>query len=380
MPDALTEIRISRSALIHNVKAFRRVIGSQVKLMAVVKSNAYGHGVGECAPVFAKAGADWFGVASLSEALKLRKTVSRKKVIVLSYIDGDTQMLTAAIQQGIRLPAYTVAQLCLYQRVARKLHKHAIVHLKFDTGTTRIGFLPKDLPQVVKFIRQLSNVRTEGVYSHFAEVEAKQQTFSQMQHRRFATLAESLELSLGKQLIKHMDCSAGVLVHPDAHFDMVRIGMSLYGILTVADLRRVHVRFPKFSLRPALSWYTRVLQVKNVPSGTTIGYNRTYTTKRPTNIAVLPVGYWDGLDRKLSNVGKVLICKQYAPIRGRVCMNLTMVDVTDIPSTRAGRSVTLIGCDGTTCIPAETLAKQIGTIPYEVLTRINPLLPRTLVP
>ena len=380
MRHALTEIQISRSALAQNVRAFRRVIGSRVLLMAVVKSNAYGHGVGECAPVFAKAGADWFGVASLSEARELQNIVKKKKILVLSFTDGGTPAISAAIQQGIRLPAYTVQQLRLYQRLARKLHRHAFVHLKFDTGTTRIGFLPKDVSQVVGVVRRLANVRVEGVYSHFAKVEAKQQAFSQMQHQCFATLAESLERLLGKRLLKHIDCSAGVLVHPDAHFDMVRIGMSLYGIYTVADLRRVHIRFPKFSLRPALAWRTHVLQVKRVPSGTTIGYNRTYTTKRPTDVAVLPVGYWDGLDRKLSNVGEVLIRKQYAPIRGRVCMNLTMVDVTGIHSVRAGSSVTIIGCDGALCLPAETLAEQVGTIPYEVLTRLNPLIPRTLVP
>ncbi len=379
MRSSLSEIRISRSALVHNVRAFRRVIGPRVKLMAVVKSNAYGHGVGECAPVFAQAGADWFGVASLQEALALRQVIRRTPVIALSYVDGGSGAIRRAIQQGIRLPAYTVEHLRLYQRVARELRKQAMVHVKFDTGTTRIGFLPSALPSILRTLRQSPRVCVEGVYSHFAEVESKRQVFSQMQHKRFATLATELEQGVGKRLLKHMDCSAGVLVHPDAHFDMVRVGMSLYGIHTVADVRRVHVRFPEFSLRPALTWQAKVLQVKRVPRGTTIGYNRTFTCSRATDVATVPIGYWDGYDRKLSNVGIVLSNRRRAPVRGRICMNLTIVDVTHIPNVRAGSLVTLLGCQGAYCISAETLAAQIGTIPYEVLARLNPLIPRTLV-
>jgi alanine racemase len=379
MRGALTEIAISRSSLIHNVKAFRRVVGPRVRLMAVVKSNAYGHGVGECASVFKVAGVDWFGVASLREALQLRLWIRRKPILILSYVDGSTPELRKAIQHEVRLPAYTLEQLHQYQRIAHQLKKSAIVHIKFDTGTSRIGFLPKELPRVLQELLRLPNINVEGVFSHFADVEAKQQEFSQLQQERFATLAKILERSLGKQLIKHIDCSAGVLVHTDTHFDMVRVGMSLYGVLTVADVRRVHTRFPRFTLRPALSLHTRVIQVKSVPRGVTIGYGRTFHVKQPTRIAVLPIGYWDGYDRKLSNTGYVLIHGKRAPIRGRVCMNLTMVEVTNLTEARVGSRVTLIGCEGASCITAETLAEQIGSIPYEVLTRLNPLIPRVLV-
>lgn len=375
-----TEIRISRSALTHNVRAFRLVVGSRVKLMAVVKSNAYGHGVGECAPVFQRAGANWFGVASLSEALQLRKVIPRRPIAVLSYVDGDASELQVSMQQEVRLPAYTLEQLELFNHIARRAKLKAVVHVKFDTGTTRIGFLPEALPRVLTVLKRLNNIVVEGVYSHFAEVEAKQQRFSQEQHTRFATLAANLEFALGKPLLKHIDCSAGVLVHPDAHFDMVRIGMSLYGIHTVADVRRVRRRFPHFSLHPALTFRTTVIQVKRVPAGTTVGYNRTFRASKPTTIAVLPIGYWEGVDRKLSNRGWVIINGHRAPIRGRVCMNLTMVEVTGIPSVRVGSVATVLGCNGGQCVPVETPAVQIGTIPYEVVTRLNPLIPRVLEP
>lgn len=368
----LTEIRISRSALVHNVRAFRKVIDPKVKFMAVVKSNAYGHGVGECAPIIDRAGADWFGVASVQEALALRKVIRTKPICVLSFVDVDDTTLEIAMRKKIRLPAYTVQMLKRYERVSNKARVQTYVHIKLDTGTTRIGFLPKELPAVIRTLRKGTHTVAEGVYSHFAEVESQRQKFSQLQHERFAKLVRQLETSLGKRLLKHMDCSAGTLVHPDAHFDMVRVGMSLYGVYTVADPRRVQKLFPKFQLQPVLRWYTIVLQTKRIPAGTSIGYNRTYTTKRQAQVVVLPVGYWDGLDRRLSNCGVVYVGRHRAYIRGRVCMNLTMVEVPYLAKIPVGTTVELLGPR----VPAATMATQCGTIPYEVLTRLNPLLPR----
>lgn len=372
----LTEIRISRSALVHNVSAFRRVIGPQVKLMAVVKSNAYGHGVGECAPVFAKAGVDWFGVASVTEALQLQTFSHRKPVAALSYADVGVTALRQAIIKNIRLPAYTLEQLKQYNAIARQTRSTARVHVKFDTGTTRVGFLPNELPAVLQQLTRSKYIFVEGVYSHFAEVERKLQVFSNEQLMRFTTLAIELESFLGRRVVKHIDCSAGVLLQPTSHLDMVRVGMSLYGIHTTQDVSGLQKRHPGFALQPALSWVTKVIQVKRVPKGTTIGYNRTYVARRPTTIAVLPVGYWEGLDRGLSNCGSVLVHGKISPIRGRVCMNVCMIDVTAIKNVQVGDEVVLIGKQGRMCISADQLAQKLDTIPYEVVTRLNPLIPR----
>ncbi|MEK7631340.1 MAG: alanine racemase [Patescibacteria group bacterium] len=372
----LTEIRISRSAFIHNVKSFRNVIGPRVKLMAVVKSNAYGHGVGECAPFLARHNVDWFGVASTSEALAVHRLVHSKPILVLSYIDVSDTALVQAIRKGIRLPVYTREMLARVARVAKRAGQPVHVHLKFDTGTTRIGFLSSVLPTLIRQIRSLKYVQVEGVFSHFAEVESRQQAFTKLQIQRFTKLASTLEAAIGRPLIKHLDCSAGVLLQPDAHFDMVRVGMSLYGIHTIADLQQVHAKNPAFDLRPVLSWHTKVIQMKSVPAGTTIGYNRTYRTSRRTTIATLPVGYWDGYDRKLSQRGLVFAGQTPCPVRGRVCMNVTMVDATKVHGLRAGTTVELIGPH----ITATAIASMCGTIPYEVLTRLNPLIPRTFVP
>ncbi len=261
------------------------------------------------------------------------------------------------------------------ERCAKRERCTAKVHVKFDTGATRVGFLPKEMQQLIIAVKKCPHVLVEGVYSHFAEVESTDQTFSQLQHERFATLTNILEKSLGRRLVKHMDCSAGALVHPDAHFDMVRIGISAYGIYSVADTKRVKRQFPGFTLRPALSWQTKLVQVKTVPAGTTIGYNRTFRCRRTTTIGVMPIGYWEGLDRKLSNVGTVAIGRTSTRIRGRVCMNLTMIEIPKSVTARSGTEVTVIGPGN----PVETLAKQSGTIAYEVLTRINPLIPRRII-
>ncbi len=366
-------IRISRSALAHNVRAFRRILPKETQLMAVVKGNAYGHGMELCARVFAQAGAQWFGVAGVQEALVLQHLVS-KPILVLSYLDGETADLEKAIRVNIRFPAYSLAMLHMYERLGKKVKQAVRVHVKLDTGTTRVGFLPKELPQLIQTLRRLPHVHVEGVYSHFAEVETRDQNFSQLQHERFTTLASTLESGVGECLIKHMNCSAGTLVHPDADLNMVRIGMSLYGVWTVADPTRVHKRYPGFRLRPALRWDTQLVQVKAVNAGTSVGYNRTYRFIRPGRIGVIPVGYWDGFDRSLSNRGVVHIGQHRAPIRGRICMNLSMVDVSNVPGARTGTRVSLIGPD----VPAELMAQQSGTIVYEVLTRLHPQIPRSL--
>jgi len=371
----LTEIRISRSALHRNVRAFRRVIGPKVALMAVVKSNAYGHGVGECVPIFAQAGVDWFGVASVTEALALRQQQRKKSILVLSYVDGDANALVNAIRQGIRLPAYTLDMLQRFDRAAKKARHPAYIHVKFDTGTSRIGFLPIEVSTVLKLIPRLHHVVVEGLYSHFADVESRRQGFAHLQVARFRKVAATLERVLHRRLLKHLDCSAGVLMQPDTHYDMVRVGMSLYGVLTAEDKGFVKHHYPNFRLQPALAWHTQVIQVQRVPPGTTVGYSRMYRTRRATTLAVLPVGYWEGLDRRLSNVGYVGLRNVRAPIRGRVCMNLTMVDATGLAKLRVGESVELIGKR----LTAEQHAGWSGTIPYETLTRLNPLIPRRVV-
>lgn len=376
----LSWLEISKSSLIHNLKQFKKIIGVKTQLMAVVKSNAYGHGMVECAKIFEKAGADWLGVVNLDEALALKKAGIKKPVMVLSYFDlsrDGQEALLQAIKTGIRLPIYDLKTAKYLSRIALKAHKTAYLHVKIDTGTSRLGVLPSEATGFIKRLLKLPNLQLEGIFSHLADSENPNQTFTNNQIDAFEKIITKLE-KLGIIIpLKHIACSAATILNKRSWFNMVRVGISLYGLYSIQDgWQKMKQKYHWFSLNPTLSWYTKVIQAKELPVGTNIGYGLTYKTKRQTKIAVLPIGYWEGYDRKLSNEADVLIHGQRAPVRGRVCMNITMVDITDIPKVRVGDRVTLIGRDGKEEITAEELAEKIGTINYEVITRINPLLKR----
>lgn len=358
--------------------------------MAVVKSNAYGHGLIECAKIFEKAGADWLGVVNLDEALALKKAGIKKTVMALSYFDTfstrsgrfprrprQVDNLTQAIKKGIRLPIYDLKTAKYLSRIALKAHKTAYLHVKIDTGTSRLGVLYGESVGFIKRLLKLPNLRLEGLFSHLADSENPDQTFTNKQIDIFEKVITKLEEQGVNIPLKHMACSAATILNKRSWFNMVRVGISLYGLYSVErNALTTHKKFPWFSLKPVLSWYTKVIQVKEIPAGTNIGYGLTYQAKNKIKIAVLPVGYWEGYDRKLSNQSVVLIHGQRAPVRGRVCMNMTIVDVTDIPNVRVGDRATLIGRDGKEEITADKLAEKIGTINYEVVTQINPLLKR----
>lgn len=380
MNQNLTWLEISKSSLIHNLKQFKRLVGDKTQLMAVVKSNAYGHDLVECAEIFEKAGADWLGVVNLDEALALKRASVRKPVMVLSYFNTSTDSLKhllQAVKKGVRLPIYDLKTAKWLSRIALKAHKTAHLHVKIDTGTSRLGVLPRESVGLIKRLLKLPNLQLEGLFSHLADSENPNQTFTHKQIDIFEKIIKNLEKSGIDIPIKHMACSAAIILNKRSWFDMVRVGISLYGLYSVKNgWQKVRQKYPWFSLKPALSWYTKIIQVKELPADTNIGYGLTYKTKKKTKIAVLPIGYWEGYDRKLSNSGEVLIHGQRAPVLGRVCMNITMVDVSHIPNVRVGDRATLIGRDGDEEVTADKLAKKIGTINYEVVTRINPLLKR----
>jgi alanine racemase len=344
--------------------------------MAVVKSNAYGHGVKLCAPVFDHAGVQRFGTASVSEALLLRKYVTRKPILALSYVDVTDTELRLAWKLGIRVPAYTMQMLKRFQKVARRSQSPVRMHLKVDTGTTRVGFQLHEMPSVIRYLKKCPKIMVEGIFSHFADAEGESTAFSSLQTKRFVKISQGLAQINKKRFLTHLSCSAGVFRFPEADFSMVRVGMSLYGIGTVTKQQAVSSRSGIDQLRPALSWYTQLIQVKDVPAGTSVGYGRTFRFQRAGKVGILPVGYWEGLDRRLSNKGSVSISGQRVPIRGRICMNLSMVDVTKVKRAKAGTPVELIGPHQ----PATKTAELAGMIPYDFLTRLNPEIPRVLVP
>lgn len=366
----LTWVEVSRSAIKHNLAEFKRLIGRQVLLMPVVKSNAYGHGIIEVAKICdADKNVDRICVVNLDEALLLIKNGIKKPILILSFYELDIKKLKIAVQNGIIFPVYREDQILALNKVGRQLKKRVTIHLKIDTGTTRIGLLPNQALDFAKKISRLSNLYFEGIWSHFASSESDP-IFTNKQLIVFNQVVEQIEKEGIVMPIKHFACSAATTLHKNTHFNAVRLGLNTYGLYPDEKSRK------NINLKPALSLNTKIVQVKTVPKNTRISYGGTYLTKQSTKIAILPIGYWDGIDRKLSNRGEVIIRGVRCPIRGRVCMNLTMIDVTKVKNVKAGDKCTVIGHQGNVSISVDDLSHLIGTINYEIVDRINPLIPR----
>jgi len=353
-----------------------------------MKSNAYGHGLKEVVRLFQTSGRlpsvytegnlpeVWFGVDSVDEALTLKKTGVKNSVLILGYI--PIPRLAEAIKNGFRFALYDTDVLKESVRIAKKLRKKAHVHIKVETGTYRQGIVCAHIPVFASFLRKHARyIISEGIYTHFADTENEASLFYKEQLQAFQECV-SLFAELGiVPPYRHEAASAAILTYADTHATMVRLGISLYGMYPSEDVK--HLVSDKLRLQPALTWKTRVAQVKDVPKGATIGYDRAFTALKPMKLAVLPVGYWDGYDRKQSNKGSVLIGGKKCSVVGNICMNIIMADVTGVPRVAAGDEAVLLGRQGSAEITAEEFAAKIGTINYEVTTRINPLLPRIVV-
>lgn len=375
----LTWLEISKKNLLFNIRQLRKVAGRKTKLLAVVKANAYGHGVKDVAKVI-KNKVDWFGVANVYEALLLRDQKIKNPILVLSYYENEPYRLTQAVERKISLVVYTEAQIELLASIAKKLQKKALVHLKIDSGASRIGVLPKEIKKYLSVISKHKNIILQGVFSHFADAEANI-AYTKKQLAIFENVLKIIQKS-HPRVLPHIACSAASVLLPDSRLTLARSGIMVYGLhpskKTDHSPSRKDYIGRHISLKPVLTWKTRIIQIKQLPKNTPIGYGLSYRTKRATKMAVLPVGYADGYDRKLSNKGAVLVSGRRAKVIGRICMNLMMVDITGIKS-KTGNEVVLLGKQGSTEVTAQELAKKIGTINYEVVTRINWVMPRIIV-
>jgi alanine racemase len=380
MHSPLTWVELDREALLANLRAFRRRVGPRVALCPVVKANAYGHGLAEVARLAAPH-VGFLAVQALEEAVALRRAHVRRPILVLGYV--PLAALPPAVRAGFHLSVSNRETLAALARIGRRLGRRVPVHLELETGTRRLGVVAEHLPEFAAVLHDARDaLALAGVSTHFANIEdTTNHTYARAQLRAYRTGLERLATLGLRPRLRHTACSAAAILFDETHFDLVRLGISLYGhwpsreTLVSSRARRVtHLR-----LRPVLTWKTRVAQLQEVPVGATVGYGCSYRTTRRSRLAVLPVGYWDGYDRGLSNIGRVLVRGREAPVRGRVCMNMTMVDVTDIPGVALEDEVVLLGTQGEAQVSAEDLATLLGTIPYEVLTRINPTLPRIVV-
>ncbi len=373
-------VEIDKAALSHNIGLFRALVGEKKKLLAVVKANAYGHGLREISGLALERGVDWLGVHSLDEALALRGFGISAPVLILGAVARAD--LDQAVEADVRLTVYNPETVDRLESVCRRLGRKARLHIKVETGTNRQGVAAQQLLALARRIRRSPNLVLEGLSSHFANIEdTTDPAYPDLQLENYRKAVAQLESRGIRIPVKHMSCTAATILFPKTHYDMTRVGIGLYGLWPSKEtyLSCLHLHLTPLKLKPVLSWRTRIAQVKSLAKGSFVGYGCTYRTTRPSRLAVLPVGYSDGYDRGLSNSGYVLIRGRRAPVRGRVAMDFIMVDVTDVPGARLEDEVTLLGRDGRESLTAEQLASLAGTISYEVLARLNPLMPRLVV-
>lgn len=364
-----TWIEINTKAIAHNYRVFRSLIPKKTKFMAVVKSNAYGHDLITFAQQMEKLGVDYFGVDSIIEGIALRENGIKKPILVLGYTLPE--MFTAAIKNNIEVAVSSFETLKYIQK--NNLGKLKI-HIKVDTGMGRHGFLPTDAERVLRELKKLKNVAIIGLFTHFSSAgDPKKSAYTEKQINTFENWRK-LFVNNNYDVISHASATSATMIFPSTHFDMVRVGVGLYGIYPSDEIRKVFEK--KNSLQQVLSWKTIIAEIKELPSGSHVGYNGTAIVKKKTKVAIIPIGYWHGYPRALSNIGNVLISGMKCNVLGRVCMDIVIVDVSRVKNIGVGDEVILIGVSGREKMSAENIAKTLDGSPYEIVTRTNPLIRR----
>ncbi len=373
VPPHPTRALISLPALQHNLQLVRTLIGPEKKIMAVVKADAYGHGMPAVARAAVEAGCEYLAVARVPEGLALRQAgLETTPVLVFEVTPPDH--IEPALRARLDLSVSSAEGAGAVARAAREAGLRARVHAKVDTGMGRLGLPAEQAAALIARIAALPGLELAGVYSHFATADDPDRSFARTQIDRFCRVLDGLKALRVEVPLRHMAGSAGIIAYPEAHFDMVRPGIMMYGYPP-----RRNMLLPR-PLRPVLSLVTRVSFVKEVPAGTPVSYGRRYYTYRPTTIATLPVGYGDGYSRLLTNRGEVLIRGRRYRIAGTVCMDHCMIDAGPGSDIRAGDAAVLIGTDGPESVSAWDLAETIGTIPYEVTCLLTARIPRVVTP
>jgi alanine racemase len=372
-----TWVEISKKALFHNIGVFRKSVGKNVKIAVVIKANAYGHGLREIVPLL-KNKVDLLAVDNINEALTIRQIDSSTPVLILGYT--TLANLSLPIENNVSFVVYNMES--LKKIVLLNLGKPAKIHLKIETGLNRQGISESDLSDFLEFIKKHKNVFClEGVYTHFANVEdTLDPSFAKKQLAEFKKSLKIVKKESFRPPLVHCAASASALLYPETHFSMVRIGFGIYGWWMSIETRvSLLAQKRDLDLRPVLTWKSIVAQIKHIDVGESVGYGRSWFAARKTKIAIIPVGYSDGYDRKLSNIGRVIINGVHANVVGRVAMNMIMVDITDVKNVKIEDEVVMLGNKDGLKVSADEIAKKIGTINYEVVSRINPLLPRIIV-
>ena len=359
---------IDLDAIAHNVAAIKRHVGEQVGVMAVVKANAYGHGAVPVARTALKSGASRLAVNRLDEGVSLRKAGIRAPILVMGYTPAAGAPKAVTHDLTLTVTSMELAQ--ALSAAANGAGKSVPVHVKIDTGMGRFGLLPDEAVDFIRALRRLPGLMLEGVYTHFAVADLADKSYTHQQFATYRQILAALEQESIQVPLRHVANSAATLDLPETHLDAVRPGIAIYGLRPSSEVE------PVIPLQPALTLKSRVGRVRTLPGGSSISYGRTFVTRRPTPVALVPCGYGDGYMRLNSNRGAVLIHGRRAPIRGRVCMDQFVVEITGIEQVRLNDEVVLIGRQGDEVLSAEEVARWGETINYEVVTQIMPRVPR----
>jgi len=389
----LSYIELSKKSVVHNIKQFKSLAKPGTKFSVAIKGNAYGHGLREMAEILDPL-IDYFQIDSVEELELLRK-VSKKETLVLGYVQHSD--LEKAIKNRCILSIFSIKQLKEIEKVVLRMNSgqakkiKQVIHIPVDAYLGREGFLLEDLPEVFKEIQKCKHVKFTGVYAHFANIEDTTD-FSHAQ-KQINEYKKAIDIASNfgfKNLQTHISATSGLLVYETCLpvgmeekgiHPLVRLGIGAYGMWPSEYLKLIYKKNTKgkFFLKPVLSWKTKIAQVKILPKGNTIGYGLTYKTKKETKVALIPQGYADGLDRRLSNKGEVLVHGTRCKILGRVMMNMFVIDVSHLKNVQTEDEVVIIGTQGSQEITAEEIADKIDTINYEITTHISPLLPKVVV-
>ena len=369
-----TWIEIDKKAIAHNYQVFQNLVGKKCKLMSVVKSNAYGHSLLDFAKEQEKLGVDYLGVDSIVEGIALRKEGIKKPILVLGYTLPE--MLLKAIKYNIEITVSNFETLKKIEKIKNQIKKIK-VHVKVDTGMNRHGFLSSDREKLLSELKKAKNIFVVGLFTHFAM--AKNPAFPQYTKNQIDEFEKwsGIFKKNGLNPIRHASATSGAILFKEAHFDMVRIGIGLYGIWPSNEVRAFVEG--KIRLAPVLSWKAVIGEIKAIKAGSRVGYDCTETITKDSKIAIIPIGYWHGLPRALSGIGKVIIGNKKCKILGRVCMDIIMVDITYIKNVKVRDEIILIGKSGKEEITADDISNLVDASTYEFLTRINPLIKRIYI-
>lgn len=374
----LYQVDVNLGNIKKNIQSFKTLVGPDVQIMTIVKANAYGHGAVEVAKAVVSAGSSMLGVVTINEAIELRKAGITDPILVIGYVEHD--MFSEAINKNITISIYDLDMAILADQIAEKEGSNLSIHIKVDTGLSRMGFLDRDF-EAIQNIFKLKNLKISGIFTHLADAENPNSWQTGSQLDRFDQVLSQLKKSGYNLELVHAGASAAALLFPRSRYNMIRLGISAYGLWPSEETKEASMSLDylqNFKLYPALSYRTKLVHIKEVEAGSLVGYGGTFRTRKRTKIGVIPVGYAEGFDRSLSNQGEVLLNGQRVKVIGNICMNMTILNLENFPA-KVGDEVVLIGSQGQEVITADEMAKKVKTINYEITTRIPLKIPRKYV-